>query len=172
MMRWLILLLFCSLAPVAAAQTKVVEIDETAINIEVISPKVAADAKTPMARLLWLPSEYGVLQQEKNIAEKLAEQGLESWFVDFYEAMFLSPTPSAVDKINPDWTAQIIALAQQNDRYANEHIPLWIIAPNKAAQTAVRALQPILSQPQNRIGLILINPNSYLQTPSPGLVAD
>ena len=167
----LLFFLLWLLTPTVCAQIKVVEIEGVSINIELVQPQMANNENRPKARLLWLPSEYGVLAQEKTVARQLAKHGIESWFVDFYEAMFLSPTPSAVDKINPDWTAHIIALAAQNGDHSNESVPLWIIAPNKAAQTAVRGLQPILSRSINQVGLILINPNVYLETPLPGLVA-
>ena len=43
-----------------------------------------------------------------------------------------------------------------------------IIAANKAAQLAARGLVAFQQSPQNQLGLILINPNLYTQTPAPG----
>ena len=165
----------------ALAQERELNIGDTSLTIQIIPPgegskrniklisQPGSTALHPIARIIWLPSEYGVLFQEKALAEQLAKQGFESWFVDYYEAMFLSPTPSAVDKVNPEWTARIIqeALKQSNQ----QNVPLWIIAPNKAAQLAVKGLQKIFTRPGKNMGLVLINPNLYIQTPSPGLTA-
>jgi len=182
-----------SLTSAYAQESLDIDVNDNTLTVEIINANLPSEAtrpgssdfKTeklrvkqpsqPIARVVWLPSEYGVLPQEKVVAQQLAKLGIESWFVDFYEALFLSPTPSAVDKINPQWTAQLITQAQRAQRAkgaADKKIPVWIIAPNKAAQIAVRGLQSILQKPINHLGLILINPNLYLQTPLPGLVAD
>jgi len=76
--------------------------------------------------------------------------------------MFLSPTSSAVDEVPSEMIARLIAFSQLDG------IPLWVIAPNKAAQLAVRGLVNERSTKQKHIGLILINPNLYLNTPKPG----
>lgn len=149
------------------AQNQTVNIDDTSINIDIVQSSLKNANTLPKARIVWLPSEYGVLPQEKAIARQLAKQGVETWFPDFYEAMFLAPTPSAVDKVNPLWTEQIIKLAQQKS-----DVPLWIIAPNKAAQLAVKGVQNLFTRPGKNIGLILINPNLYINTPAPGLTAE
>jgi thiol-disulfide isomerase/thioredoxin len=153
------------------ASEKILEVGDVSLSIDVIDammPKqVPTTNKKTQARLLWLPSEYGVLPQEKAMAEQLSQYGIESWFVDYYDAMFLSPTPSTVDKINPQWTQKLIELARED-----VDVPVWIIAPNKAAQIAVKGLQKVLTKPIHNLGLILINPNLYIETPQPGLVAD
>lgn len=131
---------------------------------ELLGEKVLADKA--IARLLWLPSEYGVLPQEKAVAKQMAQIGVESWFVDFYGAMFLSPTSSAVDNIPDNWNSALIDLARQDG------VPLWIVAPNKAAQLAVRGLQRLPEKTVDKLGLIMINPNLYTETPSPGLAAE
>ncbi|NPA71686.1 MAG: hypothetical protein GXO35_02530, partial [Gammaproteobacteria bacterium] len=119
----------------------------------------------PRARILWLASEYGVLPQEKQLASVLAKSGIESWFMDPYELLFLSPTSSAVDQVPEAWTVALLQAAQ------TDGIPLWIVAPNKAAQTAIRGLSNYLSTPKQNLGVILINPNLYLNTPVPGEAA-
>lgn len=143
------------------------EVGDESISVQHIKVgSLYQNAEKVQARIVWLPSEYGVLPEEKVIAQTLANRGIESWFVDFYETMFLSPASSSVDQINPLWTAKLIELAMQDD------LPVWIIAPNKAAQTAIRGLQTVLQNPQNSLGLIFINPNLYLETPAPGLLAE
>ena len=139
-----------------AAQAKNLNLNDTQITLHI------TQTDQPVARVLWLPSEYGILPQEKQLAQNLAQYGLESWHVDLYEALFLSPTPSAVDQVPTEWLAEILAQARQDG------LPLFIIAANKAAQLAARGLVAFQQSPQNQLGLILINPNLYTQTPAPG----
>ena len=153
------------------------ELSDTSLSLQKILPTQGIQAVPAVqARLLWLPSEYGVLPAEKRLAEQLAQYGIESWFVDLYEPLFLSPTPSAVDQVPTKWLSQLIGLAKLGQMPAPtisaqtkpENIPLWIVAANKAGQLAVRGLQDYQQIPQNQLGLILLNPNLYLNTPQPG----
>lgn len=148
---WLILLAFFGMA-----QAKTIELAGTEVSIQITA------SSPPAARILWLPSEYGVLAAEKKLAHQLSQQGIESWQVDLFEALFLSPTSSALDQIPTDWISALIQQAQADG------LPLFIIAANKAAQLAVRGLQPYQQQPKQHIGLILLNPNLYTETPAPG----
>lgn len=169
-MKKVFLLLTLWLAtPLAVAQTQItsIEVGDNSIGVDIIHAKMAGNTvDVSKARLLWLPSEYGVLSQEKQLARQLSEYGIESWFTELYEAMFLSPTASAVDKVSTDWLNKIIDVAYQSAQEAGQ--PLWIVAPNKAAQLAVRGLASFQQTPKNDIGLILLNPNLYLNTPNPG----
>lgn len=149
---WLVISLFV----MGFAQAKTIDLAGTEVTIQ-ITP-----SSHPAARVLWLPSEYGVLAAEKKLAQQLSQQGIESWQVDLFEALFLSPTPSALDQIPTEW---ITALTEQAQK---DNLPLFIIAPNKAAQLAVRGLQQYQQQAKQYIGLILLNPNLYIETPAPG----
>ncbi|HEY9018846.1 TlpA disulfide reductase family protein [Thiomicrospira sp.] len=153
-LRFGLFLAFCTGVNLAHAQT--LNLSDTQITLQV------TQTEQPVARVLWLPSEYGILPQEKQLAQNLAKYGLESWHVDLYEALFLSPTPSAVDEVPTEWLAEILTQARQDG------LPLFIIAANKAAQLAARGLVAFQQSPQNQLGLILINPNLYTQTPAPG----
>ncbi|MDY0136188.1 MAG: TlpA disulfide reductase family protein [Thiomicrospira sp.] len=150
---WLMVLL----AYFSGAQAKTLDLTDTQVSIQ-----VTATSNKPLARVLWLPSEYGVLSAEKKLAQQLSQVGLESWQVDLFEALLLSPTSSALDQIPTEWIAELIAQAHA------DKLPLFIIAPNKAAQLAVRGLQVYQQQPKQHIGLILLNPNLYTETPAPG----
>ncbi|WP_051678579.1 TlpA disulfide reductase family protein [Thiomicrospira pelophila] len=138
------------------AHAQTLDLSDTQITLQV------TQADQPVARVLWLPSEYGILPQEKRLAQSLAKYGLESWHVDLYEALFLSPTPSAVDAVPTEWLTELLVKARQDG------LPLYIVATNKAAQLAARGLVSFQQTPQDQIGLILINPNLYTQTPAPG----
>ncbi len=164
-----------------------IELNDTRLNLQKLIPvRELKSVPVIQARLLWLPSEYGVLSAEKKLAEQLARYGIESWFVDLYEPLFLSPTPSAVDEIPTEWLSQLIGLAQTSaiqEQVTSINIDseqtkinqpkasitaLWVVAANKAGQLAVRGLQDYQKTPQNHLGLILLNPNLYLNTPQPG----
>lgn len=150
---WLVISLFL----MGFAQAKTIELSDTQVSIQ-----VTATTNKSLARVLWLPSEYGVLATEKKLAQQLSQIGLESWQVDLFEALLLSPTPSALDQIPTEWISALIEQAQA------DNLPLFIIAPNKAAQLAVRGLQQYQQHPKQHIGLILLNPNLYIETPAPG----
>ncbi|MHB8921358.1 MAG: TlpA disulfide reductase family protein [Halothiobacillus sp.] len=123
-------------------------------------------AQTPIkARLLWLPSEYGILPAEKQMAAQMSASGFESWFVDFYEPLFLPPTPSAVDQVPTEWVSGLM------DKAKSDSLPLIVIASNKAAELSVRGWVALQKTPQHGVGFILINPNLYLNTPEPGATA-
>ncbi|MBE0494566.1 MAG: TlpA family protein disulfide reductase [Thiomicrospira sp.] len=141
---------------VYSVQAQSLNLSDSQISLQV------TQTEQPVARILWLPSEYGLLPQEKQLAQTLSKYGFESWQVDVYEALFLSPTPSAVDKVPTEWLAEILEQAHQDG------LPLFIVAANKAAQLAVRGLVSFQQTPQENLGLILINPNLYLETPTPG----
>jgi thiol-disulfide isomerase/thioredoxin len=159
------MLLFACLAAApsgqAAERSFELTLQETALQVQ----QIEARKKSPKGRLVWLASEYGVLAQEKRIATELAQAGLESWLVDFYEPLFLAPTAQAVEQVPSQWVAELIGKAREDG------LPLWIVAPNKAAQLAVRGLHEMQIASLSGVGLILINPNLYLQTPQPGQTA-
>lgn len=150
---WLVVLLVFF----SSAQAKNLELDGTEVSVQ-----ITQSTSPPLARILWLPSEYGVLPAEGELAQQLSQYGFESWQVDLFEALLLSPTASAVDEIPQTLLTELIQQAHKDD------LPLFIIAPNKAAQLAARGLQLYQQQPKNQLGLILINPNLYIETPAPG----
>lgn len=154
LVKFCLILVLCT--PFYVSQAQTLDLNDTKITLQV------TQADQPIARVLWLPSEYGILPQEKRLAQSLAKYGLESWHVDLYEALFLSPTPSAVDAVPTDWLTKLLVKARQDG------LPLYIVATNKAAQLAARGLVSFQQTPQDQIGLILINPNLYTQTPAPG----
>lgn len=130
-------------------------------------PLFELNPKNAKAQVLWLPSEYGVLPQERKIAEQLAANALAVTLLDPYEALFLSPTPSAFEEIPSVWIEALIEKLHQEQK------PLWIIAPNKAGVLALKALEAYQhQQSRQNMGLVLINPNLYIHTPEPGKSAD
>ncbi|OZB83986.1 MAG: hypothetical protein B7X28_01310 [Halothiobacillus sp. 13-55-253] len=155
-LRWLLLLCAVFSSSVMAAELSMPGMD-TPLVIDVVAAQ-----EPPKMRLLWLPSEQGILPAEKQMAAALSVRGFESWFVDLYEPLFLSPTPSAVDKVPPEWISGLITKAKA------DNLPLIVIAPNKAAELAVRGWVVLQSTPQQGVGFVFINPNLYINTPVPG----
>ena len=170
--RWIRIALFCLLpfSVVTAAEPAqpdsprsdhlTLDVPDGPLNIQVVAPRTE-----PKARLLWLPSEYGILPAEKQWATQLGQSGFESWFVDLYEPLFLPPTPSAVDQVPTAWVARLIDKARAGG------MPLIVVAENKAAQLAVRGWVAVQKTPQHDVGFIFINPNLYVNTPEPGAAA-
>ncbi|QKI90089.1 TlpA disulfide reductase family protein [Thiomicrorhabdus xiamenensis] len=159
---YLLMFVFCFGSSQAAEwQGRLEQIGDAEIPLFELQPKDA------QAQILWLPSEYGVLSQERKIAEQLADKGFSVTMLDPYEALFLSPTPSAFEKIPTDWIRILI------ERLHDGQKPLWILAPNRAGILALKALEAYQrSEPLSQVGLLLINPNLYLNTPEPGKSAD
>ena len=139
-------------------QAMTLTLDETEVEVTVIPAQ-----GQPVARLLWLPSEYGVLPQEKQLAEVLARQGVESWLPDLFEAWFLPVAPSSLPQIPADALGTLILQAR------SEGLPLYVVGTDRGALLAVRGWQAAQQQgPLRHSALLLINPNLYVATPRPG----
>lgn len=135
--------------------------DGTSLTPEVISPQ-----GTPKVRLLWLPSEYGVLAQEKQLARALAAHGVESVFADLLDAYFLPTAPSSLPKIPAESLGVLLRTV------CNDAVPCFVVGANRAALLALRAWQAAQRKaPLRHTALILINPNLYVATPVPGQIA-
>ena len=157
-----ILLSLSLLGWVLAAQALEITLsDETTVNVEVVEP-----VKAPVARLLWLPSEYGLLPQERALAEQLAQSGVESWLPQLFEAYFLSPSPSAVKAI-PDEAVRVLL-----SRARADGVPVYVVGTDRGAILALKAWQGEQRRgPIRHAALLLINPNLYVATPKPGMEA-
>jgi len=127
------------------------------------------EADKPIAQLLWLPSEYGVLPEEVQMAKQLQAKQISVVIPDLFESYFLPTAPSSLQKIPPAVIADFI----QQRKAEQPQLPLYIVAPNRAAALAVKALVQV-QQPQavHNIGLILLNPNLYIKTPEAGKSAE
>ena len=122
------------------------------------------EAEQPMAQLLWLPSEYGVLPEEEQVAKQLQAKHISVILPDLFDSYFLPTAPSSLQKIPPAVIADLI----QQLKAEHPQLPLFMVAPNRAAALAVKALVKLEQQPVQKIGLILLNPNLYIKTPEAG----
>ncbi|SFR53530.1 TlpA disulfide reductase family protein [Thiomicrospira sp. ALE5] len=129
---------------------------------------VAASAPR-QGQLLWLPSEYGRLDSELELAQTLAEQGFDSIMPDFFNSLMQAASRDNFSQIAPEYW---ISLIQTSHQLTPNSLPTWIIAPNRAAAAALQALAHYQQTAQSQLGLILINPDLFIATPEPGQVAE
>jgi Peroxiredoxin len=126
------------------------------------------EAKNPIAQVLWIPSEYGLLPQEKKLAKQLTKKGVSVLMPDLFDSYFLPAAPSSMTKIPPAVVANLIEKLQ----YDHPELPLFVIAPNQGAALAVKALVKVEQSPVKNLGVILLNPNLYVKTPEAGKSAE
>lgn len=129
-------------------------------------PLSVVKAQHPRAILLWLPSEHGVQEGQRQVAEALAEHGIETWLADPFAAWMLPVGESSLRAMPVDGLAEAIESAA-----AEAGIPLVLASHDRGSVPALEALRRWqASHPgDERVrGAVLITPNLYLQTPEPG----
>lgn len=122
-------------------------------------------ANHPQAQILWIPSEYGVLPEERLLAKKLAEKGVSVTILNLFESYFLPTAPSSLQKIPLQVITDKLAELQK------QALPLWVVSANQGAALSVKALVQYQQAPKKMLGVILINPNLYIETPEVGQTA-
>lgn len=120
------------------------------------------EAEQPRANVLWVPSEHGVLPQERRLAERLADKGLTVTLPNLFESFFLPATTSSLERIPPS------VIAEEIQRLKAQGLPLIVISANQGAALAVKALVEAMQTPQSDIAVVLLNPNLYVETPQAG----
>lgn len=152
-----------------AGAAQAVEWQETTLEVDEVEIPVyqAMPSGEVRAQVLWVPSENGLLVEERQLAQQLAQKGIAVTLLNPYESLFLAPTPSAFEQISEIWIRRLVAGMMHRD------LPIWLIAPNKAGVLALKAVEQMqLDMPTRFVGLVLINPNLYLKTPQPGKQAE
>lgn len=119
------------------------------------------EAEKPKAMVLWLPSERGILPQEQGYAQQLAQKGTTVWMPDFFESYFLPIAPSSMLKVP---LADVQEVLSQFVKTQPE-LPHYIVTSNR---TASLVLKLWVEEPRSNLGVILINPNTFVSTPEPG----
>lgn len=129
-------------------------------------PLSVVEAQQPRAVLLWLPSEHGVQEGQRRVAEALAARGIETWLADPFAAWMLPVSESSLMELPVDGLAQAIEAAA-----AQAPAPLLVVSHDRGSILALEALyrwQQAHPGDARVRGALLITPNLYLQTPDPG----
>jgi len=120
----------------------------------------------PGARILWLPSEFGIQPAHDTLLSALSQQGFEVWLSELHDSYFLPSGRKSYTKIPPDEIAELIKQSiPMDDR------PLFIVATGRAAALALSGLnnwQSATGGSGQFSGLILLQPNLQSETPKPG----
>ncbi len=117
--------------------------------------------------LLWLPSESGLLPQEKAVARSLAAAGYPVWMADVLTAWFLPALPSSIDALPP---TDLATLVEKVRKLSGKRITL--VAAGRGALLSLRvarAWQQRYGATARLGGVILISPKLFVETPEPGL---
>lgn len=117
--------------------------------------------------VLWLPSESGLLSQEKAIAAHLAARGVDVWYADMFSAYFLPTLASSIDRMPG---ADIAALIEHLRQRTGKRI--YLLSSGRGALLALRGAHAWqMAHPRDKPlgGAILISPKLYVQTPEPGM---
>lgn len=122
------------------------------------------EADAPKALVLWLPSERGVLPQEQTYAQQLAQKGTTVWMPDFFESYFLPIAPSSLLKVPMAEVGEVIKQFVKTQ----PELPHYIMTSNR---TAALVLKWWVEEPRSNLGVVLINPNTFVSTPEPGQTA-
>lgn len=158
---WSLLLSVLSFGAAAEPQSESFQLDDST-DMPVLHYPGQSDVA-----VLWLPSESGVLEQDRAAAEQLSGAGVEVWLADPFTAYFLPTVESSVEQMPAEHLAALIEQIQgQSDKR------LFLIGPGRGALLALRGVRAWqLAQPQAESlgGVILISPKLYLGTPEPGL---
>lgn len=119
-------------------------------------------ATTPIANVLWVPSEHGVLKQEQIVAEDLADSGFTVTMPNLFESYFLPVASSSLRKIPSNIIEREIA------RLHASELPLFVISSNEGAAMVIKALASFQRTTTSMVGVVLLNPNLYIETPQAG----
>ncbi|RUM90112.1 MAG: TlpA family protein disulfide reductase [Thiomicrospira sp.] len=119
-------------------------------------------ATKPIANVLWVPSEHGVLREEQKVAEQLADAGFTVTMPNLFESYFLPVASSSLRKIPSNIIEREIARLHANE------IPLFVISSNEGASLVIKALASFQQTSTSMVGVVLLNPNLYIETPQAG----
>ena len=122
--------------------------------------------------LLWLPSESGILKQEREVAKKLAEKGVEVWLADLHAGWFVDKGRSSIDKFKQELLANLIdAVLEKSGK------KIYLISNSRGVIAALRAAygwrkkfpKKYKNPTQVKVaGAILFSGQYYSRTPEPG----
>lgn len=145
----------------SAAAESVLLPSEQEVNVEEYGSE---DSKK---HLLWLTSERGISGElQKTVLAISKQNDLHVLMPDWHDSYFLEPSRSALSKIpEQDYKALI---KHYTDKFDKPNEKLYIVASERAAGLALKAVHQLQTENTNNIaGIILIAP--YLQTQTPDI---
>ncbi len=157
MSRILALLLLIATSLAGAAERSVVVDDGTEVTVEVFGENGG-----PL--LLWLPSEAGILEQDRAVARDLAGLGVQVWIADLLGAWFLPAVESSIERVPAGAVAALIEAADADPGR------VFLLGPGRGALLALRgARRWQLDHPGRALGgVLLLSPKLFVTTPEPG----
>lgn len=132
------------------------------VNIKVPSGNTISVGRlntTGNTTLLWLPSEHGLTEGDKQIVSQLSKLGVEVWLADLLNSYFLIPAASSIKKIPVSDISRLIDQFLAGDKKQK-----IVLASGRTTVVLLHALKTS----KRPAGVILISPNLYITTPEPG----
>lgn len=105
--------------------------------------------------LLWVASERGRAEPELQAAQRLADQGVETWSLDLASAYFLPQLASSMDAVPPRDLRDWLRAAQAGGKQ------VVVYAVSRAAVPVLRAAAALEPAERERLCVLLMYPNLY-----------
>lgn len=105
--------------------------------------------------LLWAVSERGRTEPEVQAAQKLADQGVETWLLDLVAAYFLPQLASSMDAVPPQDLVGLLRAAQASGKR------VAVVAVSRAAVPVLQAAAALDPVERQRLCVMLMYPNLY-----------
>jgi len=105
--------------------------------------------------LLWVAPERGRAEPELQAAQRLAEQGVETWSLDLVSAYFLPQLASSMDAVPPQGLVEWLRAAQASGKQ------VVVYAVSRAAVPVLRAAAALEPAERQRLCVMLMYPNLY-----------
>ncbi|VAW94214.1 hypothetical protein MNBD_GAMMA23-2206 [hydrothermal vent metagenome] len=144
-----------------------VQIDSQSLSIKKIEPKSTASDNKDL--IIWVAPGYGTSQRAMDMSADLSKLGLEIWYVDLAESLFLPKSTSTMRNLDGKYLAGLIEYAHKK---TNKRITL--LTRSYGAIPVLRAarqwqLKHAGTENFYLNGAILYSPELYSKVPSLGL---
>jgi thiol-disulfide isomerase/thioredoxin len=120
--------------------------------------------------VIWIASGYGLSQRDVQLAEALAQHGVEIWQIDFAQALFQVGGSNFMRTLNPNYVADLIDVA-----HTRTHKKVLLLSHSYGAIPTLRGatLWQQRAEHHGRLtGVILLSPDLYASIPELGLAPD
>jgi len=115
---------------------------------------------------IWQMNEAGPQAADKRLAAELAGDGRETWLVNVLEDYFLADSSNNMDRIPAQAFARVVEAASRSNKN------IVIASSGRGVIPVLRGVRAWqLAHPDNRqlLGVILLSPKLFVETPDPGL---